>query len=303
MRNPFSISTSWNSARHTTAAGIIEEIISAGFDSAELGFSLPRHIVDGIISFKDKGVIKISGLHNICPLPDDIEPSRASPDYYSLASLDAQERERARDAALNTIRYAKISGAGVVILHAGRVDMKDRTRDLAALINEPSEFESLKAEMAEERRLKNPPHIESVMNSLRELIPAAEDAGVKLAVETRYYHREIPSIEEFKEIFSVFRPGTLFYWHDTGHAEVFERLSFGRHKDFLELFSNRLIGVHLHDIIGPIDDHKPPSYGMFDFRMLKPYLKADTIKVIEAHQPASVDQLIRSVKYLTGVLG
>jgi hypothetical protein len=37
--------------------------------------------------------------------------------------------------------------------------------------------------------------------------------------------------------------------------------------------------------------------------MLKPYLKADTIKVIEAHQPASVDQLIRSVKYLTGVLG
>ncbi|NIS46468.1 MAG: hypothetical protein GWN76_11420, partial [candidate division Zixibacteria bacterium] len=41
-----------------------------------------------------------------------------------------------------------------------------------------------------------------------------------------------------------------------------------------------LIGVHLHDAIG-LDDHIPPGSGEIDFAALKPFLKADTIKVIE----------------------
>jgi sugar phosphate isomerase/epimerase len=48
----------------------------------------------------------------------------------------------------------------------------------------------------------------------------------------------------------------------------------------LQSSSDQLIGIHLHDAIG-LDDHIPPGSGEIDFKALKPFLKTDTIKVIE----------------------
>jgi sugar phosphate isomerase/epimerase len=67
--------------------------------------------------------------------------------------------------------------------------------------------------------------------------------------------------------------------------------------------SGRLLGVHLHDIIKIIEDHEAPGCGTFDFNVLKPYIRKDTIKVIEAHQSATGDEIRRSVGYLTRILG
>ncbi len=68
-------------------------------------------------------------------------------------------------------------------------------------------------------------------------------------------------------------------------------------------FSGRLLGIHLHDIIGVIEDHRAPGCGTFDFKTLKPYIRKDTIKVIEAHEPATGLEICRSVEYLTEILG
>jgi len=63
-------------------------------------------------------------------------------------------------------------------------------------------------------------------------------------------------IEEFEAIFEIFGPDSnIGYWHDTGHAQVFENLKIAKHKDYLDRFSGRLIGAHIHDIRGTIDDH------------------------------------------------
>lgn len=297
----FSFSASWNSARHTNGFDLIKEIKDIGFDTVELNFALTKKMVDDIVSLVDSAEIKVSSLHNICPLPDGVEPKAASPDYYSLASPDNGERSSAIAVTKNTIFYAKRLGAKAVILHIGKVEMKDRLKKLALSADDKKKFNMVKEEMMKERNQKRGPYLASVMKSLKELVPYAKEMGVMLGIENRYYYREIPLIEELEDIFKNFKINDLYYWHDVGHAEVFERLKLARHRDYLDKFSNRLLGVHLHDIIGLIDDHKPPGSGTFDFNAVKPYIRKDTIKVIEAHQPATADGIRQSIKYLTKI--
>lgn len=299
----FSLSTSWNSSRHENGSDLIKEIKDIGFEAVELNFALTKEVVDEILSLKESSEIRVSSVHNICPLPEEVEPDEASPDCYSLASPDMEERQLAIKAAKNTISYAKRFDAKAVILHTGRVEMKDKTKDLASVIDDENRYRALKEEMKRERNEKKAGYLNNAIESLAELIAYAQSMGVALAIENRYYYREIPLLEELEEIFKIFKKGDLFYWHDAGHAEVFERLGLARHKDFLDKFSNRLLGVHLHDIIGTMHDHRPPGTGTFDFKILKSYIKMDTIKVIEAHQPATADEIRRSVAYLTNVLG
>ena len=294
----FSLSTSWNASRHSSGAEIVDEIRSLGFDTIELSFALPLNIVDEILGLYQKGEIKVSSLHNMCPLPPEIPSNKASPDHYSLSALDDDERARAVKIAMNTIDYAARFGARAVVFHIGRVDIKGKTRELAALAGDKEKFETLKAEMISERRAKKDPYVDKVIDSLKQIAPYAAKKKVAPAVENRYYYREIPLMDELEEIFSHFKIGELFYWHDVGHAEVFERLEFYRHRELLDKFSGRLIGTHLHDIIGLTGDHKAPGTGTFDFTILKPYIKKDTIKVIEAHQPASGEEVRRGAEYL-----
>jgi len=58
----------------------------------------------------------------------------------------------------------------------------------------------------------------------------------------------------------------------------------------LQAYHRRLLGIHLHDV-HYFKDHYPPGCGEFNFSLLKPFLKKDTIKVIEAHQPATQKQI------------
>lgn len=301
--NTFSLSTSWNSRAHSNGLDLIEEIKRMGFDTVELNFALTDGMVNDILRLKEDGGIKVSSLHNMCPLPKEIPLNKASPDYYSLSSGDEAERTLALNAAKITIDYAKRFNARAVVLHAGRIPIKDRTRDLASLFDDRQNFIKLREDMIRERSEKGGAYLDNIMKSLEELTTYARSGGIALGIENRCYYSEIPIMKEFEMIFSHFKDGDLYYWHDVGHAEVFDRLGLVRHPDLLDKFSNRLIGIHLHDIMGLVDDHKSPGMGTFDFKMLKPYVNNDIIKVLEIHQPSGAEQVRRSVEFLSKLLG
>ena len=302
MNKNFSLSTSWNSGLHKDGFGIIEEIKRIGFDTVELNFALTEAVVNDILRLKEDSKVKVSSLHNMCPLPKEISPKDASPDYYSLASSDRDERALAVKIAKNTIDFARKFDAKAIVLHAGRIPIKDRMRELARSFDDKDKFKILRGEMIKEREDGKNGRLANVIKSLEELIPYAKTKDVAIGIENRYYYREIPLIDELAAIFKKFKYGDLYYWHDVGHAEVFERLELVCHKDLLDKFSSRLIGIHLHDIIGLTGDHNPPGKGTFDFKIIKPYLSKDIIKVIEVHQPANAEDVRKGTEYLTKIL-
>ncbi len=293
----FALSTSWNAFRHTNGNQLIFEIKEAGFEKVELGFNLTASMVEEIGILVRNKLINVISLHNFCPIPDGLKRDAALPDCYAMSSTKEETRVLAVKYAKKTIETAKTLNAKAVVLHAGRVEILDRTRDLINLyekgFNKSEEFESLKSEIIKERDSSSKEFFENTLKSLEELNKFAVKAGVLLGIENRFYYREIPNFEETGKILDCFKNSNIFYWHDTGHAQVMENLGITAQKDFLGAYGNRLIGLHLHNISG-CHDHKPPSKGELDFKFLKPYIKSDTIKVIEAHYPATAGELQES---------
>jgi len=301
----FALSTSWNAFRHDNGKELLREIKQAGFQEIELSFNLTVSIVEEIEQLAREKQISVVSVHNFCPVPEGVKRQIALPDYYAMSSLNEEERA-------TSVRYSKITidtaarlGARAVVLHCGRVDIEDKTRFLGQLysqgLKDSKEFLAIKDAFLAQRQKKHKPYLENTLKSLEELISYAGRKKIALGIENRFYHREIPSLEEVGIILDTFKDGGIFYWHDTGHAQLMEYLGFSKHIQYLQLYGHKMAGVHLHNITG-CDDHKAPSKGEIDFIILKPYIKKDTIKVIEAHEPASESELKESVRFLEEVL-
>jgi len=296
------ISTSWNAYRFNDGAGLLFEINQLKFKSIELSFNLGSNLVESIARESRRLGISIQSLHNYCPIPDGLTLKQALPDCYSLASLDEQERFLAVKYTKSTIDTAARLGAKVVVLHCGRVGVVDLTRQLINLydqgLKDHTDFIKLKENMIRQRNSRAADFFKQALNSLDELNAYAKIKNVFLGVETRFYHSEIPDIFEIGVILKKFCNAQIYYWHDTGHAQLMENLGFAKHKDFLDLYGNSLIGMHLHDILG-CQDHLAPLTGTMDFALFKPYLKKETLKVIEAHSPATAEDLIKSRDFIS----
>lgn len=298
---PFSLSASWNSYRHNDGRNMIFEIKKLGFEEVELSFNLTADMVNSIKDMVSHGLIKVPSVHNYCPVPDGIPREIALPDYYSVSSLDKNQRQSAVKYAKRSIETADMLQAKAVVLHCGRVEIADRVRNLIELykqgLRNSEKFMRLRGRIIEERRKSAAPFLENTLRSLEELDKHARKYGVLLGIETRFYYREIPTFEEIGIILKNFADSSVYYWHDTGHAQVMENLGFAVHNEFLELYGDRLLGLHLHNVQG-CSDHQAPSKGEIDFNLFKPYIKANTIKVIEAHYTATAEDLIESKSLL-----
>ena len=301
---PLALSTSWNAYRHNDARGLLFEIKQLGFTDLELSFNLTGLMVDEMHSVAHELGLNILSLHNYCPIPDGLSRKEALPDCYSLSSLDSEERKTAIKYTKKTIDTAYSLGAKAVVLHCGRVEIEDKTRELISLYDgklvETKEFIQLRDGFLNQRARVSASFLEKVHSSLDELNSYAGAKGIRLGIENRFYYREIPSFEEIGGILNKFKGSNIFYWHDTGHAQVMQNLGFIKNGDYLKAYSQDLLGIHLHNINGCLD-HQAPVRGDLNFSKIRPYIKKDTLKVIEAHHPASAVEIRESLGLLKGV--
>ncbi len=299
----FALSTVWNVDRWRNAAPLVAEIAGLGFRQLELNFSLPEALVRDIHRQARALGIAITSLHNYCPFPATFKKKDALPDCYSLAATDEEERRQAVFYTKRTIATARQLGARAVVLHCGRVEIPDQTRALIRLRlsknpNDTDTFRHAKTERAKKAGL----HLGQLFKSLDALLMAAEDNHIILGIENRFYHREIPSLEECGTLLERYKNHPLVgYWHDVGHAFIFEQLGFVSADAWLEAYGERLCGLHLHNI-KKMQDHQTPCEGDFDIMSLVPYLKRDVIRVFEAHAHVPPDALVTCRKKMEEAL-
>src|SRR5262249_46660436 len=128
----YSLSTCWNSHRHTDGRAMLREISELGFAYAELSHGTRLSLLPGILEAVEAGEIKISSLHNFCPLPVGVNHS--APNLYQFTSESQQERENALRHTRKTIELAARLNAPVVVLHYGSVEMNDFTDRMVEMI-------------------------------------------------------------------------------------------------------------------------------------------------------------------------
>lgn len=88
-----------------------------GFEYVELGHNTTVNLVDGILKAVKEGVVKVSSLHNFCPVPPFARPP--APNLYSPATSSKLETSQWRRHTLNTLSFAKETGASRVVMHSG----------------------------------------------------------------------------------------------------------------------------------------------------------------------------------------
>jgi sugar phosphate isomerase/epimerase len=300
----YSFSTCWNSARHTDGRAMLREIRELGFDYAELSHGIRISLVPGILEAVNAGEIKISSVHNFCPLPVGVD--KPAPNLYEFSSDKERDRQLALKHTLNTLDFAVKVGAALVVLHFGSMDLKDYTGKLKELVARGErgtpKFQKLVAEASAAREAKKKKFYDRSRDTLRELIGEAKFRGLKLGIEIREAVEELPLDSDFKALLTEF-PAPVFYWHDTGHAQVKQDMGFINHAPHLASLADRLAGFHIHDVKFPARDHFPPGGGDIDFASLKPFVKPEHIKVFELSPKVPLDSVQRGVAHLKRIWG
>lgn len=280
------------------------EVRALGFEYAELGHGTRLSLLDGVLQAVAAGEIKISSLHNFCPLPLGVMGS--APDYYLPSSRDEDERQCAVRQTLRTIDCAATLEAKAVVLHLGLVPMRDYTMRLLKLYEQgrgaTAKFERLRDKAQTVRDKKRQKHLDQVFRTLEEVLPRAKELNVKLGMETRFGIEEIPNEVESEEILKRFGTESILYWHDVGHAAVKEVLGLMTHESILERFRGRTGGMHLQDFTPPAEDHQPPGFGTFDFARLAPFVTEEMVLAWEIHPEWKAEEIVKGLKQVHDLL-
>ena len=287
-----SISTAWNHKPDINPKKMLEDIQSVGLNTIELGYRLTAGQLEEIIPLLGKMKMNVSSVHNFCPLPDDFPSPRHPSNYYRLSALDEPERLKAVEWTKKAIDTAVRVSCGVVVIHAGTVEMDDDPTELLRAYKSGSaaatDFIRIKDKILQDREKNKAPYLKAVVRSLDDVILYSRSKKIKIGLETRYYPTEIPDFKEIGDLLTRYDPSVMGYWHDVGHAEVNVRLGIVKsHRDYFDHYGSRLIGMHIHGVDG-LKDHQAPFSGDFDLNAVLPYLKNNhLIKVIESHSSAS----------------
>lgn len=290
---------------------MLREVADLGFSHVELSHGIRITLVPGILRAVDEGVIKVGSTHNFCPLPTGI--MQAAPNLFEPSAEDRREHDQWLRHTKRSIDFTAQMNARVLVMHLGRAeffignpaDKLAAYADLHPSIDLTADPKYKKLLEAALKRLRNrmPPYWERVKASIEEVRAYAAERGVALGFENREKFDELPLDDDFEQlIYGVAQPNTVGYWHDTGHAEIKQRMGLLKQREHLEKHVGRLIGFHLHDVDAEGHDHRPVGAGTVDFGMISSFWKPHHLLVLEFSPRLTVEDVTKSKRHIEALM-
>ena len=292
---------------------MLQEMAQLGFEHVELSHGIRITLVPGIMRAVEEGVVKIRSTHNFCPLPTGI--MRAAPNLFEPSSTDEGERNQWLRQTKRSIDFASHLNASVVVCHLGSVRFRwfDPARKISSYLQLHPEagrsavdttYHTLREKCLARLRKRMPPYWSQVKANVDAVLDYAREKGVVLGFENREKFEELPLDAdhlEFVESFGANEP--VGYWHDTGHAEIKERMGLLQHRAHLEKLAPRTIGFHLHDVNAHGHDHQAIGAGHIDFEMVSRFWQPHHLLTLELSPRVSVGEVYDSKRRLEALIG
>ena len=293
---------------------MLEEIASLGFSHVELSHGIRITLVPGILRGLEEGLIKVSSTHNFCPLPAGMVHPAPNLFEPSAPAGHGHEQDQWLRHSRRTLDFAAQVRAQAVVFHLGSVRFfwLNPGRRLRAFIHgypdatlpEDPRYQKLLAKATISLRKNKPRYWDQSRRSVEELLPYAADKGLRLGLENREKFEELPSDADFPDFLkSLSRPEHAGYWHDTGHAELKERMGVITQRRLLKENAARAIGFHLHDVDEAGHDHQPIGTGSVDFKMIRQFWQPHHLLVLELNPLVKKVRVAESKKRIEDLLG
>ncbi len=275
----------WNALRQQDGAELFDELKRLGFETIELSRHLTHEQLEQLkLSLRDVGQVPPCSIHNFCPILPNTSQAEAEHDKILLSSLDTDERKEALRRTLQTMQLATELEIPTVVLHLGAVDTYDRSYLMTDLYNygerEFEAFQKKVTEATEWRKRKAAKHQDAILRSLDTLNEHALRMDLYIAIENRPHYYQIPNFDEVALCFEKFYGSPTRYWHDVAHAAYQEKLGLCRAHEWLDAYTEHLIGVNLHDM-QDLEPYHLPGTGDLLWEAVFEQLPAEVVKVLE----------------------
>ena len=290
------LSTMWAKMNFPNLGDFFQAARRMGYAHIELNHQINSAMLAGI----EMDHFQFSGIHEPCPADISTETLKARD--WLISSDDEDKRRQGVLSIQRSIDLACKLGVGVIVVHCGNaqadLSQENRLRTLyGAGLSGSQEFQALKAEMEQTRRTLIGPRLAATQKSLVELLEYAGRFGIRLGLENRYHYMDIPSPDELEQLLELAGPDRLGYIYDVGHAQAMDRLGFYPHEVWLTRYASRMLGAHLHDVIG-VMDHYAPGLGEIDFAHIAPYIPSTAFRTLELHPKNTPEQVHAGLRLL-----
>ena len=309
----FALSTNWCNRKYSSGEEIADKALELGFAALELGFNTTQDQLAGFLKRSDR--IPVESVHAFCPVP--LSAPDGSPELYSLASLDENERAMARIYLLKTIDTASDLGAKSIVLHAGRIP-------LATFFSKKRDSHLLRETLIAAKGDTLNPKYRKVLNSalsvrnkraakitdifireLESIEPVLEKRSLALALENLPFLEGYPNEVETLDIVTRLSGSRVFAWYDTGHHRVREMHGWidDAAKEALEKLQDASLirGMHINDVKDYYDDHFAPGGGSVDFAALSSMAEKAEHIVFEPKSHVSEENLSKSISSISSI--
>ena len=294
---------------------MVKELAELGFGHVELSHGIRVSLVPGILEAVEEGLIRVSSVHNFCPLPSGVQ--HAAPNFYQPSSPSAGERNLWVNYSLKTLEFATTVGARHVIMHSGSAffflgnplkkleALREQEGEAASdpVISDPAYEAALKKVLKRigKKESKTGPRITEAYQAV---VAAAREKGLLLCIENREDLLEFPTDDRIPQFVEALgETDVVRYWHDSGHAQIKQLQGVKAQEAYLAENADRLAGFHLHDVSVDGRDHRPLGTGVIEWAKLREFMKPEHLYILELNPRVRREDVLASKAFLEDLLG